>query len=105
MRGWMFKQSDRLGDEIQMPTVTLLHRGSSQLSCALSIAMTPLDEKRLCTTEERFRWVAHMLQNRETGEWLMAQYRQRAILTRDVVVGHEQIVRIPRIVITSSTSS
>jgi hypothetical protein len=53
--------------------------------------MTPLDGTRPCTSHERSQWVAHMLQNRETGAWLMAHYRQGAVLTREVLWSAEQI--------------
>ena len=53
--------------------------------------MTPLDGTRPCTSVERSQWVAHMLQNRETGAWLMAHYRQGAALTREVLGSAEQI--------------
>lgn len=53
--------------------------------------MTPLEGKRPCTSQECSQWVAHMLTNRATGEWLLLHYRQGAVLMRDLVEGAERI--------------
>ena len=47
--------------------------------------------RRPCTVQERSRFVAHMRKNHETGGWLIDHYEQGCPLTRDVVVGPEEL--------------